>query len=148
MLNDQQIITNTRITDNDDGTVTMTAILPDGDKYVQMAKSAESAKKHIIQWCDGVRAYMASKEEDRHRKIEDAVARRKQGIKDAPAPSISAKDVTANPVEAVMIWYANAQQRIDELGEQIKELENERNQLRNERDKIAPVVKVWSGEDQ
>lgn len=147
MLNDQQIINNTKITENDDGTVTMTAVLPDGDKYIQKAKNSESARKHIIQWCEAVRAYMNSKEEERQRKIEDAVARRKAGITTEVAPTPPKVD-NSNPVEAVMVWYANAQQRIDELGEQIKQLTDERNKLRNERDKIAPVVKVWSGEDQ
>ena len=147
MLNDQQIIDNTKITEDADGTVTLTVALPDGDKYVQKARSSESAKKHIIQWCEAVRNYMASKEDEKHRRIEDAIARRKAGVipPEDKAPKIPQ---TENPVEAVMVWYANAQQRIDELGEQIKRLTDERNNLRNERDKIAPIVKVWNGEDQ
>jgi len=37
--------------------------LPDGDIYKQKATSSESAKKHILAWCESVRGYINSKEQ-------------------------------------------------------------------------------------
>lgn len=150
ILNDQQIIDNTKIEPEGEHWK-MTCPLPDGDSFSQLAKSKESAQKHIISWCESVRRYMSEKEEARQAELLAAKKRRQAGeVIEAPGPAaetVAVAPPSSDPKVAVMTWYEETQARIDELGEIIEEAKEERNRLRNERDKIEPIIKSWEGRE-
>jgi len=152
ILNDQQIIDNTKIEPDGDHWK-MTCPLPDGDSFSQLAKSKESAQKHIISWCESVRRYVAEKEEARQAELLAAKKRRAQNVelpdkyKDDPEMVKAATLPSSDPKVAVMQWYEDTQARIDELSELIDDAKDERDRLRDERDKIEPIIKSWEGRE-
>ena len=144
-LNDQQIIDNTRITPQEDH-VKMMITLPDGEEYSQMAKDADSAKKHIIAWCDSVRSYIKQKEADRLEEL--AAARKRRGTEhpvtapERPVEETSPESGTS-PQQLVISHYKHLQEEIDRLGIEVEEKKKKRNSLRDERDKLKPVMEIW-----
>ena len=146
-LNDTQIIDNTRIQQEDDGTVTMFMPLPDGDVYKQRAQSKESAQKHIMKFCEAVRAYEQAKEEQRQEEILAAKKRRQQNV-ELPEKYKNDPEMVkaASPPDTktqILIYFDDLQYEIDELGEKIEAMKERRNKLRDERDSIEPIIKVW-----
>lgn len=142
-LSDKQIIDNTHIVPEDDGTVTMQCPLPGGHVYKVKAENAESAKKNVLKFCNAVRDYQAylerSEEEERLAKK----SRRKEGIE---SPKEEAPVVQPGGVKAsVLTYFDSLQVQIDELGEKIKADTEKRNALRDERDELEPIIKAWRG---
>lgn len=145
VLNDQQIINNTRIIPEDDH-VRMIMSLPDGEEFSQLAKDADSAKKHIISWCESVRSYIKSKEQAREEELEAKKARRKMGeaVRPPEKPSnATSPAVSGDPKQLVVEHYKRLQEEIDSLGEEIEAKKSRRNSLRDERDKLKPVMEIW-----
>lgn len=143
-LNDNDIIHNTRIVPSDKGYVEMKILLPDGEEFVQRAKDAESAKKHIIAWCESVRGYVADKAEQKKEEARAKKLRKESGFDDVPQPASSAEKTDSRRM--VMDHYDWLQSRIDELSSEISARKEERDTLRDERDKLKPIITVWRGE--
>lgn len=150
VLNDHQIIDNTSIV-TEDGAVIMRCPLPDGDVYETKAQTEESARKHIKQFCEAVRAYQKEKERARHDELMAAKARRQldPGYQERQAISegtTQPRKVEGDPKVGVLHWYDTVQERIDELGKLIEQYTQERNELRDQRDEFAPLVAKWRNE--
>lgn len=143
MISDKEIMGGTTILPHPDKGVTLRYEIDADHAFEQRAESAESAKKHIIRWCEAVRQYATQVEKD---KQEEALARRKARGAHPPAPDVGpALTAVANPKEAILQWMEETQAKIDELGLVIENAQAERKQLRDERDKIKPIVDAWKG---
>ena len=151
-MNDNDIIHKTKVVEVEgEEYVELVIELPDGEEFKQRAKNADSAKKHIMAWCDSVRGHWDNKQAARREEQEAKIARRKAGLtENAPRPPEKPQDETSPPSStdprvSVMEWYEKTQARIDELSEMIEACKDERDRLRDERDKITPVIKAWQG---
>lgn len=148
-MNDNEIIHKTKVLPVEgESFVELVIELPDGELFKQRAKNADSAKKHIMAWCETVRGYWENKQTSRKEEQEEAIKRRKRG--DLPTPSRqpekpSEPAASSDPRVSVLEWYEKTQARIDELSEMIDACKDERDRLRNERDKITPIIKAWQG---
>lgn len=141
MISDKEIMGGTTILPHPDKGVTLRYEIDADHAFEQRAESAESAKKHIIRWCEAVRQYAVQVEKD---KQEEALARRKsRGA--AGIASDALVHAVANPKAAILQWMEETQAKIDELGLVIENAQAERKQLRDERDKIKPIVDAWKG---
>jgi hypothetical protein len=146
MLNDNEIIQNTRIVPGD-GCVEMRIHLPgDQGEYVQKAQNVESAQKHIITWCENVRAHLDMLRQEREDEQADAKRRRKSGVTPPPAPpSADPSDlpppppIGTDPLSGLEGWLEAAKSRLRDTNETISELAKESNSLK---DKIAQYEQV------
>ncbi len=142
-MNDNEIIQQTRI-EPGDGFVEMIIDMPEGEPFKQRAKDAESAKKHIMAWCESVRNEATAREERRKEEQEAAKKRRQSGLDTSPDPAPSLL-IRGTPKDAIISWYDTVQEDIDDLSAKIEELRSERDMLRNQRDEFAPLVAKWKG---
>ena len=151
-MNDNEIIQKTRIEPNlEKGYVSMIIDMPTGEPFVQRAQDAESAKKHIMAWCEAVRGELKAREERRTSEQAAAKARRKTGIDEDQLMHTddSGKDtvVTANSKGQILEYFDGLQEQIDSLSNEIANLTDKRNELRDERDQLAPVMAIWRGSE-
>jgi hypothetical protein len=147
MLNDNEIIQNTRILPGD-GCVEMRIHLPgDQGEYVQKAQSVESAQKNIIVWCENVRAHMDMLRIQREEEQADAKRRRQSGVVPIKSEELPPADATElppppvinDPLTGLEGWLEAARRRLKDTDETIGELTKESNLLR---DKIAQYEQV------
>ena len=144
MLNDNEIITNTRIVPAE-GHVEMRCALPDGDEFVSKARDAESAQKNIMKYCEAVRNYMEVKRQNKEAEQQAAKAARKSGttpIANIPAPTpppplpgIADDDPFADIADRIKLCEAE----IEHLGSVMDDLQE---QLRLATRKLAKLKKV------
>lgn len=148
-MNDNDIIHKTKVLEVEGKDyVELVIELPDGEEFKQRAKDADSAKKHIMAWCDSVRGHWDSKQAAKREEQEARIARRKAGLtEEAPEKPQEARTLppSTDPRVGVLEWYERTQARIDELSDMIEACKDERDRLRDERDKITPVIKAWQG---
>lgn len=148
-MNDNDIIHKTKVVEVEgEDCVELVIELPDGEEFKQRAKNADSAKKHIMAWCDSVRNHWDSKQAAKREEQEARIARRKAGLTaEAPEKPQEACILppSTDPRVGVLEWYERTQARIDELSDMIEACKDERDRLRDERDKITPVIKAWQG---
>lgn len=148
-MNDNDIIHKTKVVEVEgEDCVELVIELPDGEEFKQRAKNADSAKKHIMAWCDSVRGHWDSKQAAKREEQEARIARRKAGMPAEPPEKPQATSTlppSTDPRVGVLEWYEKTQARIDELSDMIEACKDERDRLRDERDKITPVIKAWQG---
>jgi hypothetical protein len=154
MLNDQEIIANTRIVDmKGQGYVEMRIHLPDGDEYVSKAKDAESAKKHIIAWCENVRSYVGQKAEAKKEEAAHAKRQRKSGKAPPPQTSpltpaeIPPPPALRDPLTGLDGWLEAARKRLTDTNETISELAKERDALRGKIEQYERVLELIGEND-
>ncbi len=151
MMNDQSIIDNTHFKEVEGKLICYTN-LPGDDKFAQEVSSKEAVQKNMIGWCNTVREYLNVKEREAEREREAAKARR-VAEKGTVTPATSAPNTvsvetvptSADPKEAVMAWYEETQEKIDDLSQIIHDAQEERKHLRDERDRIKPIIDAWKG---
>jgi len=145
-LSDKQVMDNTSIIPQEDGTVLLKMTLPDNSFFEQRAESADSARKYFIPFCDSVRAFWSNKQAaDLDRKAAERDAR-KRG--DPVRPPEKPQDETSPPTPTdtkglVISHFHGLQEQIDKLGEDIETAKDIRAELRDERDSLHPVMVAW-----
>ena len=140
MLNDTQIIENTKITVEKDGTALM-SILPPGyeNPIQQKASTEEAARKHIIAWCEHVRGTMKADEEARLEEQAALKAARKRDSEAGITPDSDSGSEGSSPSPAAIsddpIEYARANReawhdKVVEADEQVSEWKAKRKEAR------------------
>ena len=149
MLTDTQIIDNTTIS-NEDGD-TFIRILPPGyDTPIQQkATSEESARKHIIAWCEHVRAVMSLDAENARSEKEYKKAQRMAGKAPPEALSPTAPIATAedNPIEYARRQRDLAQELVTEAEENAAMWKAKREKLRLALENWERILESLRGED-
>ena len=156
-VNDTYVIENTIIKPIDDGPmVMMECPLPGGGVHQARAADAETARKNLIPFADGVRATITANETA---KQEEAVAkkqRRKSGL-DTELPTASSTDSPAdrpasgptasgsNAKQLVLDHWENLKSRRQEVKEHITRFQAELKEINEEMDELGPVIKAWKG---